>query len=551
MVKTFFSKHIPRTFPGADKLLSNINTFNEMKRAAFRMENDPPGEGERSVHLQLKDRYKVNDYFANSAHQAARQSLKSATELVKYHTDLWQSQIDAMKAKIGKTQRQIDYRSMLKEKLIARSRLRKKGIQPGPFKVPGGFIRELPDGSFSVGRKKPKIYANEYVFECQFVDDGTRKLRKRIASIGNRIEHKEAQVRSAKPSVCFGTKALFKKQRTVYEDHGLWLRLWHEARSREMLISGRADAIQGNWVFRYDTFTKMLKYRSMDGTDISFPVEFPYGQEAVKKALNAHEDTRLRKPDAWPPKAVAWSVSVTGGSFLVKCIVNVPEDPYRNYDVSGGVIGIDMNADNISVSETDRYGNLLSHRVIGFGLTGRSSEQTEHILSHALDDVFRECVNKRKPLAMEDISNIRKVLLYKDKAVNRQLSVFAYDKISLLAASKSDRYSVGIIRVNPAYTSQAGKMKYMRRLGLSVHESAAFAIGRRGMGLKEHIPKELMPLIKEKHRQKPLFNRWASLYCMTKDLPWRNGYMKHVKPYADVKELKDTYKKATYTKATA
>jgi len=202
-----------------------------------------------------------------------------------------------------------------------------------------------------------------------------------------------------------------------------------------------------------------------------------------------------------------------------------------------------MNADNISVSETDKHGNLLSHRVIGFNLTGNSSEQTEHILSHALDEICRECAAKRKPLVMEDISNIKKVLLYKDKDTNRQLSVFAYDKISLLAASKSNKYSVGVIKAKPAYTSQIGKMKYMRRLGLSVHESAAFVIGRRGMGLKEHIPKELSPLIKEKHQHKTLFNRWASLYHLIKELPWRNGYMKRIKPYENVRELKNTYKK--------
>ena len=42
--------------------------------------------------------------------------------------------------------------------------------------------------------------------------------------------------------------------------------------------------------------------------------------------------------------------------------------------------------------------------------------------------------------------------------------------------------------VNPAYTSQMGKVKYMSRYGLSIHEAASLVIGRRGMGYKEKMP---------------------------------------------------------------
>ena len=34
---------------------------------------------------------------------------------------------------------------------------------------------------------------------------------------------------------------------------------------------------------------------------------------------------------------------------------------------------------------------------------------------------------------------------------------------------------IAVFEVNPAYTSQIGKMKYMKRFGISIHEAASFA----------------------------------------------------------------------------
>ena len=37
-----------------------------------------------------------------------------------------------------------------------------------------------------------------------------------------------------------------------------------------------------------------------------------------------------------------------------------------------------------------------------------------------------------------------------------------------------------------------GRIKYQKRFGLSVHESAAICIARKGLGLKEKLPKKLL-----------------------------------------------------------
>ncbi len=47
---------------------------------------------------------------------------------------------------------------------------------------------------------------------------------------------------------------------------------------------------------------------------------------------------------------------------------------------------------------------------------------------------------------------------------------------------------IAVFLVNPAYTSQMGKFKYMKPKGLSVHLAAAYVIARRRMGFSEKVP---------------------------------------------------------------
>ena len=64
--------------------------------------------------------------------------------------------------------------------------------------------------------------------------------------------------------------------------------------------------------------------------------------------------------------------------------------------------------------------------------------------------------------------------------------------------SRAEKMGVAVFEVNPAYTSQIGKMKYMKRFGISIHEAASFVIARRAMGFKEKLPPVLGALLPEK-----------------------------------------------------
>ena len=69
------------------------------------------------------------------------------------------------------------------------------------------------------------------------------------------------------------------------------------------------------------------------------------------------------------------------------------------------------------------------------------------------------------------------------------LSSFSYGKIKAYFVSRGYRQGVEIHQVNPAYSSVIGRVKFMERYGLTVHQAAALVLARRLLGCSERIPR--------------------------------------------------------------
>jgi hypothetical protein len=72
--------------------------------------------------------------------------------------------------------------------------------------------------------------------------------------------------------------------------------------------------------------------------------------------------------------------------------------------------------------------------------------------------------------------------------------------------SRAEKMGVGVFEINPVFTSQIGKIKYMRRFGISIHQAAAYVIARRAMRFKKKLPPVLYSLLPE---QKVGLHHWA------------------------------------------
>ena len=69
---------------------------------------------------------------------------------------------------------------------------------------------------------------------------------------------------------------------------------------------------------------------------------------------------------------------------------------------------------------------------------------------------------------------------------NRSIS---YGKFKTYFISRGYRLGAEVCQVNPAYSSVIGRVKFMERYGLSVHQAAALVLARRLLGCSERIPR--------------------------------------------------------------
>jgi len=69
------------------------------------------------------------------------------------------------------------------------------------------------------------------------------------------------------------------------------------------------------------------------------------------------------------------------------------------------------------------------------------------------------------------------------------IHAFDYSRYSKTAISAAHRLNVGLIFVNPAYTTKLGIFKYKKKK-LNPHQGAAYVIARKGMGYIDKFKKQ-------------------------------------------------------------
>ena len=206
-------------------------------------------------------------------------------------------------------------------------------------------------------------------------------------------------------------------------------------------------------------------------------VRFAYGQEELIAALESGQAISYR----FLRDAKGWRILASTERV----------DARKAFSPIAGVVGVDVNADHLAVAETDRFGNLVTQFSVPGVTYGKSSDRRLDAVRVAAKAVVEHAVRVGKPIVHEELDfRVRKQALRESDGPRyaRMLSSFAYDSLIQAIESCALRHQVPTHAVNPAYTSVLGRIKYAKRLGVSTHQAAALAIGRRGMGFRERVP---------------------------------------------------------------
>ena len=236
----------------------------------------------KSLHLTVKERFQLDDYYVNSVVQEANAKLKSLAELNKLYTTNKEEQMKALKRKLKKEKSRLTTLMKIKQSFV-------KGKPSFPKNS-----KEQKAGNFFVVNFKHRtdLYYHAYEFEHHYLDVQIKKLKNKIGFLTfkqNRRLEELKQLKTKVSSVVFGTKKRFKSQFTVEKysnNHRQWKNDWQKSRYRQMTISGRKDAGSGNFIFHYDPDNKKLSFKTPVGVVVSIEeLHFPYGKELVEAAI--------------------------------------------------------------------------------------------------------------------------------------------------------------------------------------------------------------------------------------------------------------------------
>ena len=336
--------------------------------------------------------------------------------------------------------------------------------------------------------------------------------RRRLANLKFRLSGLEADLAAGRVRLCFGSKKLWRKQYDLkangYASHEAWLEEWRDVRSNEFFVLGSRDETAGCQLCVAsvnDDGTLTLRLRMPDGLAglhgkylVVPSVRFASGHDVVLAALGSNTEYAVYRREhgekaarvAALGQAISYRFKRDAKGWRVFATTELPEVEVTT-DRRRGAIGVDLNADHLAVSETDASGNYVKAWRVPLVTYGKRTHQAEALIGDAVASVVQYAREVGKPIVIEklDFRQKKAVLEGESRKYSRMLSSFSYGKIKAYFLSRGYREGVEIIEVNPAYSSVVGRVKFMERYGLTVHQAAALVLARRLLGCSERIPR--------------------------------------------------------------
>ena len=299
----------------------------------------------------------------------------------------------------------------------------------------------------------------------------------RLNTKKQKLKNLETEIETSKYKVCFGTKDLLQK------DYKAFIK----KRDNEIYLLGRAgdNACNNNFQLEYSSKINQFYFRIRKEIDLEKD-KFVYGQFNFN---NKNYTNLLKNLLRAKESALTYRIKVKDNKVLLQIIYNFEHNKdlcvTRN---NCGVVGVDFNKGFVSVSETDKYGNLTNTFNIDYQYS--KGNQTTNDFQYIATRLKDYCLNVGKDLVIEKLNFNKKkdnLISKRGKKYNEMLSSLAYSKFDSIITSKCVKNRIFLHKVNPAWTSWIAKQKYCPKMKLNIHSGASYVIARRGMFLKDKI----------------------------------------------------------------
>ncbi len=350
------------------------------------------------------------------------------------------------------------------------------------------------------------------------------KLEKQQRKVAFYQQHAE---QSTFPPVIFGSRGLYLSQFKEGVNQAAWRQEWDDARNGRLVARGdrtkkgnpllRIHEQDGAWrleisLDRGEAHGKSIRYDKR-----KIPLYVPREISKTTGAMNGRDYVALlhRAIEHGDPYQV--EILRKRGVYHVHITVEEMSAKLVTHPVNGWV-GMDTNPTLVALCHVRTDGNPQAFQCYREGqLYDARSQRRDWLTGNLARQVVGYAKERGAGLVMEDLRFVKdKEVSTKFRRITHQ---FVYRRVLVAVEREAKREGVELRKVHPAYTSVIGRLKYQPQYGISVHESAALVIARRG-GLKirrENVPKP----IKDWLAAKQTFNETA--YRKTDWSIWRQA----------------------------
>ena len=298
------------------------------------------------------------------------------------------------------------------------------------------------------------------------------------------------EIKDGNFKLCFGTKHLLKTDYNKYV----------KQRDSELFFVGRAAETSGNNNFQLEYNSKKNNFRIKARKEIDLEdSKYEYGEVY----FNQKRTKQIRKILKDKSSALTYRIKIKNDEIYLQLMFtfkHTAEDCLtRN---SNGVFGIDFNKGFISVTETDKQGNMIQTYNLDYRFG--SGNKTKNDLEIVIGQVVKEALEKSKDVVVEKLDfkvKRSELISNKNKKYNEMLSSLPYSIYGSIVKSKCAKNKVYLHQVNPAWTSYIGNIKYAIPRKMNIHTAASFVIARRGMKFTDSLSKKKMKLKRKKRKK--------------------------------------------------
>jgi len=353
--------------------------------------------------------------------------------------------------------------------------------------------KRLMDGA---GRKElKKLLSRKYGINTRYSDDAILLAKQTLESCIEREQNPKKLV--------FGSRELFeqlKKKHLTGKRRDELRQKWEERRYG--ILHSRGDkSKEGNLNLRLVNLNNQWHLRiNLGNGEYVWARVIRSAKRKTDKWIGFISDIEhAEKTGDWFPYTVR--LKLRDGKIYVQ-FSKEEKLPEVSITKDNGVMGIDINAYpfHLALVHTAKDGNLEKYERINLdSLLEGSSDRREYLSWQVAYQVVEIAKRERKAIVVENLQKLPKGKRGDGLPKLRQkLQKWIYKGVLQKIEIVARRNGIQVIKVNPAYTSIIGKLKYAPLYNIDKDTAGAYVIARRGLGFKERLPKNYRKLLKDK-----------------------------------------------------